>query len=401
MKAPAETSERRAQAFPLGRVVTLAMLSVDPYPTFARLRAAEPVSWIPEVGMWFITRRADVLRVLRDRATFTTDSPSSLLRETFGAHMLSTEGRQQARYKSQCFPPFRPEAVERHAAAIIKAKAHALVDAFTQPAELRTAFASPLVLHTVATVLGIRAEDHELLRPLYDDFAAALANFAGDEEVKRRGAQARERFSELIQAHLERLEQAPDDSLLSVLSHASDRLARAEIISNALLILFGGIETTESMILNALWALLTHRAQLAEALRDPALLSHAIEESLRWDAAVQSCTRHVTRPVTLRGVELEAGETVQCMLGAANRDPDYFADPDRFDIHRQNATDHLSFGFGGHFCLGASLARLEAQVGLQILFNRLPGLAFDSERLCAPRGHEFRKPPELYVTWTN
>ncbi|HWQ33030.1 MAG TPA: cytochrome P450 [Blastocatellia bacterium] len=401
MKANAETSERRARAFPLGRAVTLERLSVDPYPILAQLRAAESVSWIPEVGMWFVTRRDDVLTVLRDRETFTTDEPSSLLRETFGAHMLSTEGRQQARYKSQCFPPFRPEAIERRAVAIIKAKAHALVDAFAQPAELRTAFASPLALHTVATVLGIPAEDHELLRPLYDDFAAALANFAGDAEVKRRGAQARERFSELVEAHLARLEREPDDSLLSVLSHASDRLSRAEIISNALLILFGGIETTESMILNALYALLTHRDQMAEVLRAPALLGQAIEESLRWDAAVQSCTRHLTRSVTLRGVELDAGETVQCMLGAANRDPDYFADPDRFDIHRQNAADHLSFGFGSHFCLGAPLARMEAQLGLQILFSRLPGLAFDPERPGAPRGHEFRKPPELYVTWTN
>ena len=153
------------------------------------------------------------------------------------------------------------------------------------------------------------------------------------------------------------------------------------------------------MLSNTVWALLSHPDQYESVCTNPDLLSQAIEEALRWEPPVQSCTRFVTRSVTVRSIELAAGEMVQCMVGAANRDPEHFADPDVFDLWRANARDHLSFATGKHFCLGAALARLEGEIGLRILFEHLPGLRLDQTRPSSPRGHEFRSPPTLYVRW--
>jgi hypothetical protein len=116
------------------------------------------------------------------------------------------------------------------------------------------------------------------------------------------------------------------------------------------------------MLTNTVWALLSHPSQYKAVLSHPHLLTQAIEEALRWEPPVQSCTRFVMRPVVVQGVELAPGEMVQCMVGAANRDPEHFTDPDAFDLERANARDHLSFATGKHFCLGAALARLEGEV---------------------------------------
>ena len=141
------------------------------------------------------------------------------------------------------------------------------------------------------------------------------------------------------------------------------------MIANLLIILFGGIETTESAICNAIWAALSHPGVTRLTVDDRREVDDMVEESLRWDAAVQSCTRFTTEPVEIRGVSIPAHETVQCMLGAANRDPAHFEDPDRFDPGRPNARDHLSFGAGRHFCLGATLARIEAREALASVFR--------------------------------
>ena len=190
------------------------------------------------------------------------------------------------------------------------------------------------------------------------------------------------------------------ESLLKRLAHATDRLTDEEIVANALIIMFGAIETTEAQLCNTVWSLLQHPEQLAEVRADRGLLDAAIEESLRWQPSVQSCTRHLTRDVRLRGVEIAAGEVVQCMLGAANRDPARFDEPDRFDIHRRNTRDHLAFGSGRHFCLGAPLARCEISAAVGALLDRLPDLELDEHRPAVFAGYEFRKPRELWLTWS-
>jgi cytochrome P450 len=383
-----------------GEHVCLQDLATNPYPILAALRAEEPVAWVGQAGMWFVTRRADVLDVLRDPELFRTDSARSTIRDTFGEQMLSAEGERHRRYKSQCNAPFNARSVKERAMPLARHKVDALVDAFGDgPVDLRPALASELAVYMVGTVLGVPPSLHGTIRRWYDAFAAALANFGWDAAVRERGHVAVQEFKRailpLIQTHHHG---ARDPSLLGALSSAGmDRLTDDEIVSNMLIVLFGGIETTESTILNVVWTLLHHRHAWDAVRADRALLPGAIEEAMRWEPAVQSCTRHVARPTALGGVPLAAGDVVQCMLGAANRDPDHFADPDRFDIDRPNSADHFSFGSGKHFCLGAALARAEVHVVLDTLLTRFPGLQADPDRPSAPYGYEFRSPPTLWV----
>ena len=176
-----------------------------------------------------------------------------------------------------------------------------------------------------------------------------------------------------------------------------DQLSTTQIVSNCALTFFGGVETTTSMISNALWCFLTYRESWEQMQQQPDLLANALEESLRFEAAVQSAMRFPTRDVSLHGVEIKAGEKIYCMLGAANRDPQMFADPDRFWIERPNANKHLSFAYGPHFCFGAPLARLEALTGIRKLMEHFPMMCLNQDDSIKPVGHEFRAPSHLNV----
>lgn len=397
-------SDSRVDRFPLGARVRLADLAVDPYPTFAELREAEPVTWVPEIERWFLTRRDDVLAVLRDPDLFTTDAPSTI-RDMFGVHMMTTEGPTQIRYKRKCLPPFHASRLKTASLPPLVAEVERRVAKLRagrgRTGEVRMDVARPVALHSVLSVLGIPLTETERVNEWYEHFARALANFTGDPAVRAAGKGAADAFGRALEPLLDKLARDRDGSLLSdlVCDHV-DPLTAEEIRSNALIILFGGIETTEAMIANAVWAMLSHPEQLPLARASEAALDLAIEETLRWEPAVQSAARHATRDTEIRGVRITEGEVVHCMLGAANRDPAHFTDPDRFDVTRTNAGDHLSFAVGRHFCLGAPLARLETRVVLETLWARCPGLRLDPDRRAPPYGYEFRKPQTVWVEWT-
>ena len=378
----------------------MARLSGDPYPILADLRAHEPVSWVPETEMWFVTRYDDARAVLADFATYTVDSEHSIIRDMFGRHMMTLDGPQQVRHKRQCMPMFRPRDLAASVDASVDERVARLIDDFEgEGGELRSQLARPLAVETVTQILGLPLDQAPRIAGWYDRFAEALANFSRDAGVRAMGREASGQFAALVRSLLESFDDDAPDSLLKRLAHTGDRMTDDEIVSNALIIMFGGIETTEAQLCNTVWSLLSHPDQMAEVRADHALLDDAIEESLRWQPSVQSCTRHVTRDVRLRGVEIGEGEVLQCMLGAANRDPERFREPDRFDIHRTNARDHLAFGAGRHFCLGVPLARIEIHAAVAALLDRFPDLALDVERPTVLAGYEFRKPPEMWLTW--
>lgn len=380
--------------------IDLERLGDDPYPALHALRRDSPVAAARSGGapMWLLTRRDDVLSVLRDPETFSTDHPASPIHDTFGAQMLSAEGEPQRRYKTACASPFNRRAVDTDAAAIVRRRVAQYVGGLSnEEFDVRERVAGPLALAVVADVIGIPESMHGTIREWYNAFAAALATHDAASPARRAGRNSAEAFRAAVQPLL--CDGAGAASLLQHLAHQHPptRLSDEEILSNALIVLFGGIETTEAAMLNALWAILTHDDLRQVILSGDAPLGAAIEESLRWEPAVQTCTRYATRAVTLRGVAIAAGDIVQCMIGGANRDPAHFADPDRFDPARPNAEEHLSFGAGRHYCLGAVLARLEARMLIRALFERWPLLHLVAGRDNAPRGHEFRKPVELWL----
>ena len=384
--------------FPLGATITRAQLSADPYPLFARLRATEPVTWAPALGQWLVTRRDIAMDVLRDPVRFRTDDDASPIRDTFGPQMLSTEGDDQRRYKLACAPPFNAREVE-HTRALVERIVHAHLHALPRSGtvELRTAYAAPIALEVIARVIGLPSELDVPLRGWYDAFADALANYEGNAAMRTRAHAAVRAFHAAIAPRLA----APaidDHSLLAGLARAHPRLLdHGEIGANALIVLFGGIETTEGLIANALWALLNHREALARARANDTDLERCIEESLRWEPAVQTATRYAAADLELAGVAINRGAVVQCMLGAINRDPAHVANPDRFDPWRTDMPAHHAFGFGRHFCLGAAMARLEARIAIGRLLETHPGLTLDIDASRPPVGHEFRKVEALAV----
>lgn len=390
---PADTTR-----FPNGARITLSDLEGDPYPHFHRLRSSEPVTWVPATGQWLVTSRDLVMEVLRDSEHFRTDGEGSPIRRTFGAQMLSTEGEPQRRYKSACAPPFNARAAEEARPLVEGIVASRLGALHGHDAiEVRREYAAPIALEVVARVIGLDVANDGLLREWYDTFAEALMNYTGVDETRRRAADAVAAFRASILPVL-RAPSPAERSLLVQLAAAHPRmLDDEEIGSNALIVLFGGIETTEAMIANALWAMLAHPATLARARRSTEELSACVEESLRWDAAVQTATRYAASGAQVGRVAIPEGDLVQCMLGAANRDPAHYEDPDRYDPWRPATVPHIAFAFGRHFCLGAAVARVEGEVALRELLRASPTITLVAERSAPPHGHEFRKPPALTI----
>ena len=228
-----------------------------------------------------------------------------------------------------------------------------------------------------------------------------LANFEGDAAKQAPADAASAALGEAIEAVLDRLESEPDGSVLSWMLRYDldgDRMTRTEIVANTKLMLSGGLQEPRDVIALAMWAVLTHPEAHRDVLADRSLVKAAVEETLRWAGPVGTSTRQTTRPVTLAGVDLEAGALIGAVLSSANRDPRRFTDPDRFDVHRKEG-QHLAFAAGPHFCLGAWFGRHLARVSMEILLERLPGLRVDTERPVTLLGWEFRAPDSLWVTW--
>lgn len=391
----------RSRRFPLGASVTHAALEDDPYPIYARLRAHEPVSWVPAHGMYFVTRYDLCRDILLDDQTFVVGFDRSPVLDILGRHMMSTDGALARRYKHAHRHPFVASAIRERLETRIAAQADRLIDTFAgaREVELRQAFASRLPVLVMLDLFGLPAPDEPLFRSWYDAFEQALANAGGDADIRARGKTAVAQFHDHMQAEIARARRRPmDGSLLSLLVHApaDERLSDDEIRNNAAIVLFGGISTVEALILDTLYALAANPHERRAVDADPARLAPVIEETIRWLGPVQTAHRAVARPATIGGVALAPGDIVVAILGAANHDPSVFPEPARFDPDRSGAR-HLGFATGPHLCLGQHLARAEVRIAIERLIARCPDLQADPERPARPHGAEFRQPPALWL----
>ena len=363
----------------------------------AALRESEPVSWIPALDCWLVTSHALALQVIRDAASYTVDDPRFSTGRVVGPSMLSLDGDAHARHRAPFAPPFRPLAVRDRFADVVTAEAQRLVDELAPAgkAELRRALAGPLAAYAMTRALGLGPGEVAAVLAWYDAIVSAVTEITAGSDVPDSG---REAFTALRDRLLEVIRSGDRESLLAAAA-ADTELSDDEIVSNAAVLLFGGIETTEGMIANAVVALLERPGELARVRADSSLLDVAIEESLRLEPAAAVVDRYASGDVELDGIAIGDGDPVRVSIAAANRDPMVFADPDRFDLDRPNAGRHLAFAHGPHVCVGVHLARLEARTALTILLDRLPGLRLDPERPAEVRGLVFRKPPALHVVW--
>ena len=387
----------------IGRTITIEDLERDPYPIYERLRDEEPVSWVPAVGLWLVTRFDDVRGVDLDPETFTAATEPSTLNRTMGVNMLGMEGPEQERIRRIVETPFRPRDVEQRTQGMIPALAHELIDGFSSRGEcdLFRAYCDPLSVRSLRFMLGLDDVAWEDILRWNEGMMPGLANFEGDAAKQAPADEASAALGDAIEAVLDRLEREPDGSVLSWMLHHDadgDRMTRQEIVANTKLMLSGGLQEPRDVIALAMWAVLSHPQAHRDVLADRSFVRPAVEETMRWAGPVGTSTRQTTRGVRLAGVELEEGALLGAVLSSANRDPRRFTEPDRFDVHRKEG-QHLAFAAGTHFCLGAWFGRHLARVSMEILFDRLPGLRLDPQRPVTCRGWEFRAPDSLWVWW--
>jgi cytochrome P450 len=364
----------------------------------ARLRTAEPVSWLPVLGGWLVSRYDIAVQVLRDATVFTVDDPRFSTSRVICPSMLSLDGVAHSRHRTPFTHPFHPQRVRERFTGFVEAQSDRLLSAI-QPngsAELRREFAGPLAVAVVTEALGLREVDAEMVLSWYARIVASVSGASAGQQVTAVGAEA---FDRLRTAVLRAIDDPGQPSLLGEVARAPGGLSRDEVVSNAAVVMFGGIDTVEGMILNAVRHLLGDPEALALVLSNAAVLSNSIEESVRLEPAAALLDRYATGAVELGDAHIRPGDRVSVSLAGANRDPAVFTDPDRFDVGRTDARLNLAFAQGPHFCIGAQLARTETHVGVRGLLDRLPELRLDPERPNAPRGLVFRKPPALYVRW--
>jgi cytochrome P450 len=392
---PAE-AQRRA-AFPLGAAVTLSELDQDPHPALARLRAAEPVSWLSSLEGWLVTRHDLVLAAMRDAKAFTVDDPRFSTAQVVGPSMLSLDGVEHDRHRAPFVGPFRAGEVAGRFAQTTEDEANRLIDELAPAgaAELRRAFAGPMAAAIVTQALGLARDEVADVLAWYDAIVASVTEITAGHGATPAGEEAFRSLSDRLRAVIE----GGDDSSLLAAAAGAGVLSSEQVISNAAVLLFGGIETTEGMIATAALYLLKERERADSARADSAALGAAIDESLRLEPAAAVVDRYATADVVLGEAEIARGDLVRLSITAANRDPAVFADPDVFDPGRPNLRRHVAFAQGPHVCVGVHLARLEARAALSALLARLPELALDPSRPAEVRGLVFRKPQRLDVVW--
>jgi cytochrome P450 len=363
----------------------------DPYPTYHRLRADDPVHHSP-LGFWVLTRYEDVVAVLRDPrlakeaiAAFVAARFGVALPPGLGLSMLDRDPPDHTRLRGLVSKAFTPRVVEG-----LRPRVQQIVDGLLARVEgagamdLIEQFAYPLPVIVICEMLGVPVEDHERFRAWGLDIARGLDAILlpPDSEVARRSAAARHALADYFRGLIAERRASPREDLLSALiaaEEAGDKLSEDELLATCILLLVAGHETTVNLIGNGALALLRHPDQLRRLRESPGLIASAVEELLRYDGPVQRTARIPSEDVTIGGRTIGKGEMVMPFIGAADRDPVQFPDPDRLDIGRAD-NRHVAFGWGIHFCLGAPLARVEGQIAIGTLVQRLPKLALATEK---------------------
>ncbi len=369
----------------------LAAIDLHHHEVMHRLRSSGPVVWVDALDGWVVLSRDAAVAVMRDAVRFTVDDPRFSTAQVVGPSMLSLDGAEHRRHRDPFAIAFMPAVVTPRDGAAIEATARRLV-ADLRPAgkaELRRQLAGPLAVAVAAGALGLDDVPVAELLGWYDLIVAAVDGVSRGEVVSSPGVAAFESLAGALRSA------AANPS--SLLAKVATTLTDDELVANAAVFLFGGIETSEGMTSNLLHHLLADPEQLAMVSADRSLVDAAVEESLRLEPAAARVDRYATADVELEGASIRERDLVIVSLAAANRDPLHFPDPDRFDTRRTNARSHVTFAQGPHTCIGAQLARLETRAALNAVLDLLPEIRLVGT--VATTGVVFRKPLTLNATW--
>lgn len=357
------------------RLADGAFYAADPHRHFTWMREHAPVYWDEAAQAWGITRYDDVLAVAKDPKTFCSsggirpDAPAM-------PYMIDTDDPEHKQRRGLVNKGFTLRRVQEHEPRIRAVSAELI-----ERARVRRRFdfvkdvAAWLPLIVIGDMLGVAPADHERLLQWSDDMVCGTGATSLD-RMQRASAAFDGYIAYQRQVIADRRAKPPQDDLVSILVHGEidgERLGDNELLMETLLILIGGDETTRHVISGGMYQLLQHPEQRQKLIDDASKIPTAVEEMLRWVTPIQNMARTATRDVVLRGQTIRAGQKVLLLYPSANRDATVFADPFRFDVER-TPNEHLAFGFGAHFCLGASLARLELRVMFDEALRRMPQL---------------------------
>jgi pimeloyl-[acyl-carrier protein] synthase len=362
----------------------------NPYPLYHQLRTEDPVHWDPFLHAWVVTRYADVVMVLHRFCADRTPTPDQLAKmglstlspiaQVMVKQMLFMDPPAHTRLRSlasKAFTPGRVELLRSHIQEIV----NTLLDA-VQPAghmDVVADLANPVPAIVTAEMLGVPVADHDQLKLWSADFAEMLGNFQHNPDRVPRILRSLEEMTAYFRAAMREQQEHPREGLINSLMTAEiegDRLTEEEVIANCIVTMVGGQETTTNLIGNGVLSLLRNSKQLAKLRQDFSLIPSAVEELLRYESPSQHTARLAPEDLELGGKEICKRQAVIAVMGAANRDPARFPNPDQLDITRQD-NRHVAFGWAAHFCFGAPLARIEGQVVFETMLRRFPHLTLE------------------------
>jgi len=359
----------------------------NPYPLFRRLRTEDPVHWDPFLHTWVVTRYVDVLEVLHSFSAERTHTPEKLkamglaemspIAQLMVKQMLFMDPPAHTRLRSlasQAFGPARVAVLRSHIREIV----NRLLDAVQHNGQMDIIgdLAEPLPAIVTAEMLGVPLNDRFQLKAWSADFAEMLGNFQHNPEHAPRMLRAVQDMTAYFRDSIRRQKDIPQEGLVHSLMTAEvdgDRLTEEEVVANSIVTMVGGQETTTNLIGNGVLTLLRNPGEMKRLQGDPSLIPAAVEEMLRYESPSQHTGRLAPQDVELGGRLIRKGQAVMAVMAAANRDPERFSDPDRFDVTRTD-NRHLAFGYAAHFCFGAALARVEGQEAFEAMIRRLPDL---------------------------
>jgi len=362
----------------------------NPYPLYHRLRSEDPVHWDPFLHAWVVTRYADVITVFQRFSANRTPTPEQLaalglesltpLARVMVLQMLFLDPPAHGRVRglaSKAFTPRRVEVLRSH----IQDITNSLLDTVQLQGHMNVMsdLAIPLPAIVTAEMLGVSTSDWKQLTKWSADFAGVLGNFQHNPEGAAQVIKSLEEMIVYFRTAIKEQEQHPRDGLINALVTAEidgDRLTEDEVIANTIVTMVGGQETTTNLIGNGILALLRHPDQLEKLKADLTLIPPAVEELLRYESPSQHTARLAPEDTTLGGKVIRKRQAVMAVMGAANRDPERFPDPDRLDITRED-NRHVAFAWASHFCFGAPLARIEGQIAFKTMLQRMPNLSLD------------------------
>lgn len=366
----------------------------NPYPLYHRLRSEAPVHWDPYLHAWVVTRYADVVSVFQRFSSDRTPSPEQLAAMGLSAltpiarvmvkQMLFMDAPSHGRIRgiaSRAFTPRRIEGLRSHIGDIV----NGLLDAVEPNGRMDVIedLAYPLPAIVTAELLGVPPSDRDQLKIWSEGFAEILGNFQHNPDRIPVVLEAVEGMTAYFREAIREHRDHPQDDLITAFIEAEvegDRLTEEEMIANLMVTMVGGQETTTNLIGNGMLTLLRHPDQLAMLQADLSLVPSAVEELLRFESPSQHTARIAPEDTELGGKLIRKRQAVIAVMGAANRDPERFQEPDCLDIRREE-NRHLAFAWASHFCFGAPLARMEAQIAFDALLRRFPQIALDTDQV--------------------